>query len=165
MKNLNPNPEIGRRNGVIGLGLMPDHWPTTSNINVSCGGIVVPPQYQQQHAFPSNSTTPAGKQKQEDEPKRQEEEISKGEEAVAQVRKEVDILEQQVFALQVVVNNGSKVDGKEISYLTEMLMMKLLTLDGIEAEGEGRAQRRMQVRRVQGIVEKLDLLKLRNSKL
>ncbi|EYU26685.1 hypothetical protein MIMGU_mgv1a015551mg [Erythranthe guttata] len=153
MKNLNRKPEMGRRNGVIGLGLMPDHWPTTSNIiNVS---FPLPPQY------PSTSTTPAP----EDEPKSQEEEISKGEEAVAQVRKEVDILEHQVFALQVVVNNGSKVDGKEISYLTEMLMMKLLKLDGIEAEGEGRAQRRMQVRRVQGIVEKLDLLKLRNSKL
>ncbi|KAL9150564.1 hypothetical protein ABFS82_12G176500 [Erythranthe guttata] len=154
MKNLNRKPEMGRRNGVIGLGLMPDHWPTTSNIiNVS---FPLPPQY------PSTSTTPAP----EDEPKSQEEEeISKGEEAVAQVRKEVDILEHQVLALQVVVNNGSKVDGKEISYLTEMLMMKLLKLDGIEAEGEGRAQRRMQVRRVQGIVEKLDLLKLRNSKL
>ncbi|KAL9150565.1 hypothetical protein ABFS82_12G176500 [Erythranthe guttata] len=153
MKNLNRKPEMGRRNGVIGLGLMPDHWPTTSNIiNVS---FPLPPQY------PSTSTTPAP-----DEPKSQEEEeISKGEEAVAQVRKEVDILEHQVLALQVVVNNGSKVDGKEISYLTEMLMMKLLKLDGIEAEGEGRAQRRMQVRRVQGIVEKLDLLKLRNSKL
>ncbi|KAL7133986.1 hypothetical protein ABFS83_12G176100 [Erythranthe nasuta] len=154
MKNLNPKPEMGRRNGVIGLGLMPDHWPTTSNINVS---FQYQQQQQQQHPFPS---TPAP-----DEPNSQEEEISKGEEAVAQVRKEVDILEQQVLALQVVVNNGSKVDGKEISYLTEMLMMKLLKLDGIEAEGEGRAQRRMQVRRVQGIVEKLDLLKLRNSKL
>lgn len=44
-----------------------------------------------------------------------------------------------------VVNSGTKVDDKEIVYLTEMLMRQLLKLDGIEAEGEGKVQRKMEV--------------------
>lgn len=88
---------------------------------------------------------------------------SKGEDAVAEVRKEVDKLEQQVSALQAVIDSGKKVDSKEIVYLTEMLMRQLLNLDGIEAEGEGKVQRKTEVRRVQIIVETLDALKSRNS--
>lgn len=56
------------------------------------------------------------------------------------------IIQAQVLALQAVVDSGKKVDGKEIIYLTEMLMRELLKLDGIEAEGEGRVQRKMEVR-------------------
>lgn len=47
--------------------------------------------------------------------------------------------------MQAVVNNGIKVDEKGITCLTEMLMRQLLKLDGIEADGEGRAQRRAEV--------------------
>ncbi|KAK6152534.1 hypothetical protein DH2020_015169 [Rehmannia glutinosa] len=89
--------------------------------------------------------------------------VSKGEEVVAEIRKEVDKLAQQVSALQADVDRGTKVDDKEIVCLTEMLMRQLLKLDGIEAEGEGKVQRKMEVRRVQSIVETLDVLKSRNS--
>ncbi|XP_042066821.1 mediator of RNA polymerase II transcription subunit 15-like isoform X1 [Salvia splendens] len=88
---------------------------------------------------------------------------SKGEEAVAEARKEINNLEQQVSALQTVIDSGKEVDDKEITYLTEMLMRQLLKLDGIDAEGEGRVQRKAEVRRVQNIVETLDALKSRNS--
>lgn len=43
------------------------------------------------------------------------------------------------------MDSGTKVDNKDIIYLTEMLMRQLLRLDGIEAEGEGKVQRKMEV--------------------
>lgn len=43
------------------------------------------------------------------------------------------------------MDGGNKVEDKEIVYLSEMLMRQLLKLDGIEAEGEGRIQRKMEV--------------------
>ncbi|KAK4418920.1 BAG family molecular chaperone regulator 4 [Sesamum alatum] len=90
--------------------------------------------------------------------------ISRGGAAVAAIREEVDKLSEQVSALQAVVDSGTKVDDKDIVYLTEMLMRQLLKLDGIEAEGEGKVQRKMEVRRVQSFVETMDILKSRNSK-
>ncbi|KAL0347502.1 UNVERIFIED_CONTAM: BAG family molecular chaperone regulator 4 [Sesamum calycinum] len=90
--------------------------------------------------------------------------ISRGGAAVAEIREEVDKLSEQVSALQAVVDSGTKVDDKDIIYLTEMLMRQLLKLDGIEAEGEGKVQRKMEVRRVQSFVETMDILKSRNSK-
>lgn len=41
--------------------------------------------------------------------------------------------------------NGIKIVKKEIEILTELLMKELLKLDGIEAEGEAKAQRRIEV--------------------
>lgn len=43
------------------------------------------------------------------------------------------------------MNSGTKVDSKDIIYATEMLMRQLLKLDSIEAEGEGKVQRKMEV--------------------
>jgi hypothetical protein len=40
---------------------------------------------------------------------------------------------------------GRKLEDKEFLVLTELLMMQLLKLDGIEAEGEVRAQRKAEV--------------------
>ncbi|MCD7465239.1 hypothetical protein HAX54_000902 [Datura stramonium] len=71
-------------------------------------------------------------------------EISRGAEAVAEVRTEVDKLSEQVSAVQTVVFGGSNVEDKDIICLTEMLMRQLLKLDGIEAEGEGKVQRKME---------------------
>ncbi|KAK6120237.1 hypothetical protein DH2020_045928 [Rehmannia glutinosa] len=82
--------------------------------------------------------------------------ISRGGPAVAEVREEVS-------ALQAVVDSGTKVDNKDIIYLTEMLMRQLLKLDGIEAEGEGKVQRKMEVRRVQSLVDTMDIIKSKNS--
>jgi hypothetical protein len=42
---------------------------------------------------------------------------------------------------------GTTVVDKEFVVLTELLMVQLLKLDGIEAEGEARAQRKAEVRR------------------
>ncbi|KAG6433746.1 hypothetical protein SASPL_105362 [Salvia splendens] len=89
--------------------------------------------------------------------------VSRGDAAVAEVREEVDKLADQVAALQAVVDGGTKVDDKDFLYLTEMLMRQLLILDGIEAEGEGRVKRKMEVRRVQSLVETVDTLKSRNA--
>lgn len=47
--------------------------------------------------------------------------------------------------MQAVVGSGTKVDDKDIVYVSEMLMRQLLKLDGIEAEGEGKVQRKMEV--------------------
>jgi hypothetical protein len=42
---------------------------------------------------------------------------------------------------------GTKVVDKEFVVLTALLMVQLLKLDGIEAEGEARAQRKAEVQR------------------
>ncbi|KAM7526515.1 hypothetical protein LguiA_016417 [Lonicera macranthoides] len=88
---------------------------------------------------------------------------SKGSEAVAKVRADNDKLAEQVAALNTVVCDGTKVAEKDIIFLTEMLERQLLKLDGIEAEGEGRIQRKTEVRRVQSLVEMMDDLKSKNS--
>lgn len=90
-------------------------------------------------------------------------EVSRGDAAVFEVRAEVDKLSEQVSALQAVIHTGNKVDERNIVYLTEMLMRQLLKLDSIEAEGEGKIQRKLEVRRVQSLVETMDILKARNS--
>lgn len=41
---------------------------------------------------------------------------------------------------------GVKVADKEFLTLTELLMVQLLKLDGIEAEGEAKVQRRSEIR-------------------
>ncbi|KAA8517747.1 hypothetical protein F0562_015194 [Nyssa sinensis] len=76
--------------------------------------------------------------------------------AVAEVRSEVAALEQDVYG-------GTKVAEKEFVVLTELLMRQLLKLDTIEADREGRLQRKMEVQRVQSLVETVDALKARNS--
>lgn len=48
-------------------------------------------------------------------------------------------------ALQAVIHGGNKVEERNIVYLTEMLMRQLLKLDSIEAEGEGKIQRKLEV--------------------
>ncbi|XP_058209498.1 BAG family molecular chaperone regulator 4-like isoform X1 [Rhododendron vialii] len=83
--------------------------------------------------------------------------------AVAQVRAEVDKLSEQVAALEGVVYGGTQVGEKEFIILSELLMRQLLTLDGIEAEGEGKVQRKLEVHRVQSFVDTVDSLKERNS--
>ncbi|XP_042515141.1 BAG family molecular chaperone regulator 4 isoform X1 [Macadamia integrifolia] len=105
---------------------------------------------------------PASKEKKLDEMKRNQE-ISKACEAVAKVRAEVNKLSEKVAALEAAVRGGTKVADKEFFVLTELLMVQLLKLDSIEAEGEAKAQRRIEVRRVQRYVETLDVLKARNS--
>ncbi|KAG6502779.1 BAG family molecular chaperone regulator 4-like [Zingiber officinale] len=84
-------------------------------------------------------------------------------EAVAAVRAEVDKLAVKVSNLEASVHVGAKAADKEFSLLTELLMVQLLKLDSIEAQGEAKVQRRFEVRRVQNLVDTLDLLKARNT--
>ncbi|PSS17651.1 BAG family molecular chaperone regulator like [Actinidia chinensis var. chinensis] len=83
--------------------------------------------------------------------------------AVAEVRGEVDKLAEKVAALEAVVYGGTKAEEKEFIILTELLMRQLLKLDSIEAEGEGKVQRKLEVRHVQSLVDTVDSLKARNS--
>lgn len=94
---------------------------------------------------------------------RKHNEMLKASEAVAGVRAEVDKLAERVSALEVAVNGGTRVSDKEFLMSTELLMRQLLKLDGIEAEGEAKIQRKAEVRRVQNFVDTLDTLKARNS--
>ncbi|XVF76860.1 hypothetical protein PTKIN_Ptkin13bG0300900 [Pterospermum kingtungense] len=94
---------------------------------------------------------------------KESEEMSKALAAVAGVRKEVDKLSERVAALEVTVNSGTKVADKEFDVSAELLMRELLKLDGVEAEGEAKLQRKAEVRRVQNFHETLDKLKARNS--
>ncbi|CAI9301023.1 unnamed protein product [Lactuca saligna] len=84
--------------------------------------------------------------------------------AVMKVRNEVDKLSDKVAGLETSAKNGIKIVEKEVEVLTELLMKELLKLDGIEAEGEAKTQRRIEVHRVQRFVDILDSLKLIKSK-
>ncbi|XP_042389936.1 BAG family molecular chaperone regulator 4-like [Zingiber officinale] len=89
--------------------------------------------------------------------------MKKAYDAIAAVRAEVDKLATKVSALEAAVHSSTKADAKDFAVLTELLMMQLLKLDGIEAEGEAKMQRKSEVRRIQNIVETLDSLKALNS--
>ncbi|KAJ1437601.1 Ubiquitin-like domain superfamily [Sesbania bispinosa] len=91
------------------------------------------------------------------------EDVLKACEEVSNVRTEVDKLYQKVVALETTVSGGTKVEDKEFVILTELLMVQLLKLDSIAADGEAKVQRRIEVRRVQSYVETIDNLKARNS--
>ncbi|KAL3530914.1 hypothetical protein ACH5RR_010236 [Cinchona calisaya] len=88
---------------------------------------------------------------------------NKAYETVGKTRAEVDKLSEKVVDLEKAVQNGIKIVDKEFVVLTELLMMQLLKLDSIEANGEAREQRRSEVHRIQSFVDKLDNLKARNS--
>ncbi|XP_004240412.1 BAG family molecular chaperone regulator 4 [Solanum lycopersicum] len=83
--------------------------------------------------------------------------------AIARVRVEVDKLSHRVVSIEEAVQRGTKVEDKEFVVLTELFMIQLLTLDGIEAEGEARTQRRKEVHRIQSFVDMIDNFKARNS--
>ncbi|XP_044473704.1 BAG family molecular chaperone regulator 4-like isoform X1 [Mangifera indica] len=89
--------------------------------------------------------------------------ILKAYEDVAKVRMEVDKLSEKVAALGATIRGGAKVAEKEFLVLTELLMVQLLKLDSIEADGEAKVQRRIEVRRVQSFADTIDSLKARNS--
>ncbi|CAK7330507.1 unnamed protein product [Dovyalis caffra] len=84
-------------------------------------------------------------------------------EAVARVRAEVDKLSEKVVELETTYCSGTKIADKEFVVLTELLMIQLLKLDSIEADGEAKVQRRIEVRRIQSFVDTLDILKARKS--
>ncbi|KAI0499877.1 hypothetical protein KFK09_018085 [Dendrobium nobile] len=89
--------------------------------------------------------------------------MEKAEKSISEISLEVDKLASQVSALEVVISKGGKVSENELLRLIELLMNELLKLDGVVADGDAKFQRRMQVRRVQKYVERLDVIKLKNA--
>lgn len=91
--------------------------------------------------------------------------MEKASKDIAAIRFEVDKLAKQVAAIELDIHGGKKVMETVILNLIEVLMTELIKLDGIDAEGDVKLQRRMQVKRVQKYIENLDVLKLRNTAL
>jgi len=84
--------------------------------------------------------------------------------AVARVALDVDKLATKVSALETIVSKGGKVVDADVVALTEALMNELVKLDSIAADGEVKAQRRAQEKRVQKHVETLDAIRAKNNK-
>ncbi|KAM0941239.1 putative Ubiquitin-like domain, BAG domain, Ubiquitin-like domain superfamily [Dioscorea sansibarensis] len=105
---------------------------------------------------------PASRERKLEEMKKNER-IARACEAVVRIRSEADKHVEKVSGLQASVYAGKKVEEKELLVLTELLMVQLLKLDGVEADGEAKVQRKIEVRRIQSYVEILDALKARNS--
>ncbi|KAE9606023.1 putative molecular chaperone regulator BAG-1 [Lupinus albus] len=106
---------------------------------------------------------PSSKERKLEEMQRSEEYILKACEAISVIKSEVDKLYQKVLNLETTINGGTKVEDKEFVMLTELLMVQLLKLDSIVANGEAKVQRRVEVDRVQNYAETIDNLKARNS--
>ncbi|MED6157499.1 hypothetical protein PIB30_023697 [Stylosanthes scabra] len=109
---------------------------------------------------------PASREKKLQEMQKTEQDIiiiSNAIESVSNVRAQVDKLHQKVVDLERTVCGGTKVEDKEFVMLTELLMVQLLELDSIAADGEAKVQRRIEVQRVQSYVDKVDIIKARNS--
>ncbi|CAO2207495.1 unnamed protein product [Urochloa humidicola] len=86
--------------------------------------------------------------------------------AIARVALDVDKLAAKVSALEAVVaKGGGKVVDADAAALTEALMNELVKLDSIAAaDGEVKARRREQEKRVQKLVEALDAIRAKNAK-
>jgi hypothetical protein len=69
----------------------------------------------------------------------------------------------QVSALETIVSKGGKVVDADVVTLTEALMNELVKLDSVAAEGEVKAARRAQEKRVQKYVETLDAIRAKNK--
>uniref|UniRef100_A0A0A9CIB1 BAG domain-containing protein n=1 Tax=Arundo donax TaxID=35708 RepID=A0A0A9CIB1_ARUDO len=89
--------------------------------------------------------------------------LEKAARAVAAVTAEVDKLAPKVAALDSSVRKGEKVAENDVMQVTELLMNELLKLDAVVADGDVKAQRRMQVKRVQKYVETLDAVMAKNA--
>ncbi|KAJ6705631.1 BCL2-ASSOCIATED ATHANOGENE [Salix purpurea] len=89
--------------------------------------------------------------------------IEKGSKSLQQVSSEVDQFGDKVTSLETTTSKGGKVAEKDVDGLTEILMAKLVALDGIFVEGDLKLQKRMQERKVQQYIEALDRLKLNYS--
>lgn len=89
--------------------------------------------------------------------------MEKASKLISDISSEVDRLAGQVSAYESVTSKGGKVGDKQLVTLIELLMNQLVKLDGIIADGDVKLQRRMQVTRVQKLVETLDILKVKNS--
>ncbi|KZV55856.1 BAG family molecular chaperone regulator 3-like [Dorcoceras hygrometricum] len=81
---------------------------------------------------------------------------------IAAIRFEVDKLAKQVTSIELEINGGKRVEDIILLNMIESLMIQLIKLDAISADGDVKLQRRTQVKRVQKYIEILDVLKVRN---
>ncbi|KAG0578548.1 hypothetical protein KC19_4G032000 [Ceratodon purpureus] len=79
--------------------------------------------------------------------------------AIGIIRGEVDKWATQVTNFQAATKSGNKPADQEMLGVSEMLMRQLLKLDGIEADGDAKALRRTEVKRIQNLVETIDGLR------
>ncbi|XP_072976249.1 BAG family molecular chaperone regulator 3-like [Typha angustifolia] len=94
---------------------------------------------------------------------RRTDKMEKAAKSISRISLEVDKLASKVSALETIVNKGGKVVENDVINLTELLMNELIKLDAIVADGDIKAQRRIQVKRVQKYVETLDVIKVKNA--
>lgn len=90
--------------------------------------------------------------------------LEKASKSISDISLAVDRLAGQVSAYESIISKGGKVGDKQLVTLIELLMNQLVKLDGIFADGDVKLKRRMQVTRVQKLVETLDMLKEKNLK-
>ncbi|KAL6646293.1 hypothetical protein ACP70R_017901 [Stipagrostis hirtigluma subsp. patula] len=83
--------------------------------------------------------------------------------AIARVSLDVDKLAAKVSAMETIVGKGGKVVDGDVVALIEALMNELVKLDAIAADGDVKAQRRLQEKRVQKYVETLDAIRAKNK--
>ncbi|KAF4403918.1 hypothetical protein CsatB_003884 [Cannabis sativa] len=82
-----------------------------------------------------------------------------------EINLELSKLQGQVLALEQAASKHEKIEDKDVDVLIEILMSKLIKLDGISAEGDLKQQRRMLVKKVQNYIETLDQVKLQKVKI
>ena len=75
-----------------------------------------------------------------------------------------DVRPWQVSALETIVNKGGRVVEADVVTLTEALMNELVKLDAVVVDGDVKAQRRIQEKRVQKHVEALDAIRAKAAK-
>ncbi|XP_020113299.1 BAG family molecular chaperone regulator 1-like [Ananas comosus] len=91
--------------------------------------------------------------------------LHKAARSVSRIGLDVDKLASEVSALDRAAREGGKVAEDDVIRLTEMLMNELIKLDAVPADGDVKAQRRMQVERVQKYVATLDAIKNKNEQI
>lgn len=94
---------------------------------------------------------------------RRTEKAERAAKSISRISLDVDKLATKVSALQSIVGKGGKVAEADVVALTEALMTELVKLDAIAADGDVKAQRRMQEKRVQKYVETLDAVAAKNA--
>ncbi|XAR55033.1 hypothetical protein NMG60_11030406 [Bertholletia excelsa] len=97
------------------------------------------------------------------ESRQAEKTMDKASRTIAEIAVEVDKLAKKVAALESEICSGGRVEERVLLSLIELLMIQLLKLDEVAAEGDVKLQRREEVRRVQKYIESLDVLKIRNA--
>ncbi|KAF3325060.1 BAG family molecular chaperone regulator 1-like protein [Carex littledalei] len=94
---------------------------------------------------------------------RRTDKLEKAAKSISRINLDVDKLATKVTALENIVNKGGNVVGADVITLTETLMNELIKLDAIAVDGDVKEQKKMQEKRIQKYVERLDAVRLKNA--